>query len=42
MNNLTNFFVFLAPQNQDDKIGNNTSIETLHFNLNGDLIQYHI
>ena len=42
MNNLTKYLVFLAPQNQDEKIGNNTSISTLHFNLNGDLIQNHI
>ncbi len=42
MNNLTNFSVFLTSKNQDDKIGNKTSISTLHLNLNGDLIQYHI
>ena len=42
MNNLTNFSVFLASKNQDSKIGNKTSIATLHLNLNGDLIQYHI
>jgi len=42
MNNLTNFSVFLASKNQDSKIGNNTSISTLHLNLNGNLIQYHI
>jgi hypothetical protein len=42
MNNLTNFSVFLASKSQDDKIGNNVSIATLQFNLNGDLIQYHI
>ena len=42
MNNLTKFLVFLASKNQDDQIGNITSIATLHLNLNGDLIQYHI
>ena len=42
MNNLTDFSVFLASKNQDDQIGNNTSISTLHLNLKGGLIQYHI
>ena len=42
MNNLTNFSVFLGSKNQDDQKGNNTSISTLHLNLSGDRIQYHI
>ena len=42
MNNLTDFSVFLTSKNQDSKIGNKTSIATLHLNLNGNQIQYHI
>ena len=42
MNNLTNFSVFLGSKNQDCQIGNNTSNATLHLNLNGNQIQYHI
>ena len=42
MNNLTEFKVILPSKNLNGQIGNYASISTLHLNLNGNLIQYHI